>query len=176
MRDWLKEWGSLVVDTSFALITLYLDHTRQLAAAFGALYPVLQPLLFTVIGAVIGYNLSRRKYEKVGESKDVEIARLRDELAHGPATYKRGMVNAELIDGLCADERRLVAQMYVADNSVTINSEDEDIAYRLLVMGALDNMSLYGECPVGGSSVQLSTKWRSWIANDADVRAKLGVR
>ena len=103
MRAWVKDWGNLFFDVLFGAASIYLDHTAQLNALFGDLYPVLQPALFIVIGVAIGWNLSKRRchrnldsltaahaaeieriradYEKRLSEKDAEIDRLKSKPA-----------------------------------------------------------------------------------------------
>lgn len=61
MKEFLREWGGLAAEVTFGALSLYLDHTEQLNAMFGNLYPLLQPVLFVVIGFSIGRNLSKRR-------------------------------------------------------------------------------------------------------------------
>ena len=104
----MKDWGNLFFDVLFGAASIYLDHTAQLNALFGDLYPVLQPALFIVIGVAIGWNLSKRRchrnldsltaahaveieriradYEKRLSEKDAEIDRLKSD--HAPAEQK----------------------------------------------------------------------------------------
>ena len=83
MKGFLKEWGPSVLDGLLLLLSFSLDHYDVLAGFLLGWYPVVQPVLFIVLGAFGGWSVTSTIYKRglndAKGSHDQELSDMRDE-------------------------------------------------------------------------------------------------
>lgn len=76
-RDTLRTWGPSILDVALIFIGFVLDHYDILESWFSSAYPIMRPLLFTALGAVLGYTVCKALDRKLLSAKEAEIEKIR---------------------------------------------------------------------------------------------------
>lgn len=76
-KETIGTWGPLVLDAGLILLSFGLDHYDVLSGWFNDAYPVVQPILFVILGTFGGLALSRSCRRREINAKDDEIAELK---------------------------------------------------------------------------------------------------
>lgn len=77
MKDAINTWGPTVADAALIFLSFGLDHYDVLESWFSSAYPIVQPLLFTALGAALGYMVCKALDRKQLAAKDEEISNLK---------------------------------------------------------------------------------------------------
>lgn len=77
-EKWTRDQKINAVAASVGVITLILNQIDPITHLIGPFYPIVQPIAFLAIGSFIGYAFTRSADNKVIESKNAEISRLKE--------------------------------------------------------------------------------------------------
>lgn len=118
MKDAINTWGPTVADAALIFLSFGLDHYDVLESWFSSAYPIVQPLLFTALGAALGYMVCKALDRKQLAAKDEEISSLK-KLRH-----EQSGLFAEF-RSLTHDEQRQIVSVMLSEPAGIAPSDDQ---------------------------------------------------
>lgn len=118
MKDAINTWGPTVADAALIFLSFGLDHYDVLESWFSSAYPIVQPLLFTALGAALGYMVCKALDRKQLAAKDEEISNLK-KLRH-----EQSGLFAEF-RSLTHDEQRQIVSVMLSEPAGIAPSDDQ---------------------------------------------------
>lgn len=118
MKDAMNTWGPTVADAALIFLSFGLDHYDVLESWFSSAYPIVQPLLFTALGAALGYMVCKALDRKQLAAKDKEISNLK-KLRH-----EQSGLFAEF-RSLTHDEQRQIVSVMLSEPAGIAPSDDQ---------------------------------------------------
>lgn len=118
MKDAINTWGPTVADAALIFLSFGLDHYDVLESWFSSAYPIVQPLLFTALGAALGYMVCKALDRKQLAAKDEEISNLKK------LRREQSGLFAEFCS-LTHDEQRQIVSVMLSEPAGIAPSDDQ---------------------------------------------------